>query len=398
MIRQAMEGQKQLEPRRLRAAAKQCQSALLEQLEALVAIESPSEDKSAVDRAAMLVAEWLQPLGGKVRWHRQKNLGDLLEVRLQPVHSRNNSRKPVLLLGHLDTVWPVGTLGIMPFRVSRGRAFGPGIFDMKAGVVMAVHALALLRQAEALHTSVIVLLNSEEEIGSPCSRVVTEKLAQECAAVFVLEPAQGLQGAYKTARKGVGQYAIHVLGLAAHSGVDFEQGHSAVLELARLLGKISRFTDLKSGLTVNPGLLQGGTRVNVIAAEATAEIDVRIARMPDAARIERLFRALRTTDRACTLTVTGGINRPPMERGPGTIALFHRAKELAAGLGFALTEASTGGGSDGNFTAALGIPTLDGMGAVGEGAHAAHESILLNALAPRTALLAAMIASHEPIE
>ena len=250
----------------------------------------------------------------------------------------------------------------------------------------------MLRERDAQTTPVVVLLVSDEEIGSPVSRAVTEKIAQECSAVFVLEPAQGLQGAYKTARKGVGDYSVHVRGVAAHSGVDFEKGHSAVLELARLIEKISGFTDLKTGLTVNPGKIFGGTRTNVIAAEAQAEVDVRIARMRDAARVERLFRGLKTSNRACTLTITGGMNRPPMERSRGTVALFQRAKELARDMGFELEEASTGGGSDGNFTAALGIPTLDGMGAVGEGAHATHESIVMSEMVKRTALLAAMIA------
>lgn len=378
------------DPRRLLLAAKKRQHAMLEQLEALVSVESPSDSKVAVDRASQLVARWLPAVGGKVRWHKQKQVGDLLEARF-----RGNGPQPaksILLLGHLDTVWPMGTLATMPFLASKGRIFGPGVYDMKAGVVMAVHALAMLREVEASTPPVIMLLNSEEEVGSPYSRAVTEKLARECSAVFVLEPAQGPQGAYKTARKGVGNYTVQVHGVAAHSGVDFDKGHSAVLELARLIEKISRFTDLKIGVTVNPGTVQGGTRVNVVAAEARAEIDVRIARMRDAAKVERLFRALRPTDRACTLKITGGINRPPMERSQGTVQLFRQAKELAGELGFLLEEASTGGGSDGNFTAALGVPTLDGMGAVGEGAHAPHESILLEALAPRTALLAAMIA------
>jgi glutamate carboxypeptidase len=385
------------DPKHLLAAAKHRQPEMLQHLKALVSVESPSENKAAVDCASRMVAGWLRTLGGKIRWHKQKTYGDLLEVRFYPVLSKkvkSDRSKPVLLLGHLDTVWPMGTLTAMPFRITKSRAFGPGIFDMKAGVVMALHALAMLHEAEALHAPVVMLLNSEEEVGSPCSRAVTEKIARECSVVFVLEPAQGTHGAYKTARKGVGHYSIHVQGVAAHSGVDFEKGHSAVLELARLLEKISRFANRKMGLTVNPGIIHGGTRVNVVAAEAWAEIDVRIARMRDAAWIERQFRTLHPADRACRVTITGGINRPPMERGMKTIRLFRQARELAHALGFALEEASTGGGSDGNFTAALGIPTLDGMGAVGEGAHAAHESILLKALAPRTALLAAMIANH----
>ena len=386
-----------VEPREMLQDAEKRQRRMLEQLRALVTIESPSENKVAVDRASRLVAGWCEGLGGKIRWHRQKKFGDLLEVRFGALGPRAGRRadarnKPILLLGHLDTVWPMGTLAKMPFRVAKGKAFGPGVYDMKAGVVMALHAVAMLRERQALTKPVVVLLVSDEEIGSPVSRVLTEKIARECSAVFVLEPTQGLRGAYKTARKGVGDYSVHVRGVAAHSGVDFEKGHSAVLELARLIEKISQFTDLKTGLTVNPGTICGGTRTNVIAAEAQAEIDVRIARMRDAARVEKLFRRLRATDRACTLTITGGMNRPPMERSPGTVALFQQAKEFARAMGFALEEASTGGGSDGNFTAALGIPTLDGMGAVGEGAHAAHESIVLSELAKRTALLAAMIA------
>jgi glutamate carboxypeptidase len=380
------------EPKQLLKDAKQRQKIMTEQLEALVSIESPSENKAAVDRASRLAAGWFEGAGGKIRWHRQKQFGDLLEVRFQATRLRTGAgKKPILLLGHLDTVWSMGTLATMPFRMTKGEIFGPGVYDMKAGVVMALHALAMLREAEAMTTPVVVLLHSDEEIGSPVSRPVTEKVARECAAVFVLEPAQGPRGAYKTARKGVGDYSVHVQGVAAHSGVDFEAGHSAVLELARLIEKISRFTDLKTGLTVNPGTICGGTRANVIAAEAQAEVDVRIARMRDAARVERLFRGLRVTDRGCRLTITGGMNRPPMERSRDTIKLFQQAQGLAGAMGFALEEASTGGGSDGNFTAALGIPTLDGMGAVGEGAHAAHESIVADKWVKRAALLAAMI-------
>ncbi|MHB8302054.1 MAG: M20 family metallopeptidase [Acidobacteriaceae bacterium] len=383
-------------PAQLLAHAKRRQSKMLADLKELVSVESPSDNKAAVDRASGLAAGWFAALGGKIRWHRQKHFGDLLEVRFHgggPGRQGASRRQPALLLGHLDTVWPLGTLEKMPFRSTKVRVSGPGVYDMKAGVVMAAHALAMLLEAGPLRSPAIVLLNSDEEVGSPCSRAITEKLAQQCSAVFVLEPAQGPQGAYKTARKGVGQYAVAVEGVAAHSGVDFESGHSAILEMARLIEQISGFTDLAIGLTVNPGTIHGGTRVNVVAAAAQAEIDVRIARTRDAARVERLFRSLRPTDRACKLKIAGGINRPPMERSAGTVQLFRQAAELARELGFVLEEASTGGGSDGNFTAALGVPTLDGMGAVGEGAHATHESILLDALAPRTALLAAMIAN-----
>ncbi len=372
----------------LLASARAEQDWLLGRTEELVRVESPSESKTGVDQAAALVAAWAAELGGRPRLHRQSQHGNLLEVRFGRLRA---GEKPVLLLGHLDTVWPVGTLARMPWRTSSERVSGPGVLDMKAGVAMALAAIRLLRQAGLRSKPAVLLLNSDEEIGSPVSRPLTESIAAQCEAVFVMEPAQSLAGAYKTARKGVGDYRLAVKGVAAHSGVDFGNGHSAVLELARLLGKVSRFTDGKRGITVNPGVIGGGTRSNVVAAEAWAEVDVRIAKMSDAARVERMFRSLRCEDKHCTLTVTGGINRPPMERKPGTIGLFRHAKRIAARMGFALEEAATGGGSDGNFTAALGIPTLDGMGAVGEGAHAEHESLLLAHLAPRTALLAGMM-------
>jgi glutamate carboxypeptidase len=279
----------------------------------------------------------------------------------------------------------------MPFRIAKGRAWGPGVLDMKAGVAMGLMAVEILREFDALQRPVIFLLNGDEEVGSTVSRAITEKLARECAAVFVLEPAQGPKGAYKTARKGVGGYTVRVTGVAAHAGVDFERGHSAIAELAWQLEKVRGFTELDRGLTVNAGVIRGGTRTNVIAAEAEAEIDVRVAQGKDAARIEKKFRSLRVRDRGCVLHVEGGMNRPPMERSRGTVALFRRAATLAAQIGFELGEASTGGGSDGNFTAAMGVPTLDGMGAVGEGAHASHESVVLESLIPRTALLAEMI-------
>jgi glutamate carboxypeptidase len=360
---------------------------MLEMIAELVGIESPTEERPAVNRCVALLENWIQSAGGKSKRTHQRTVGDLLVGRFGPAAGK---AKPLMLLGHLDTVWPLGTIKKMPFRVRGGRAWGPGVLDMKAGVVMALTALRLLREAD-LARPVILLLNSDEETGSEYSRTVTESLARRCASVFVLEPAQGLGGAYKTARKGVGHYRLQVHGIAAHSGVDFSQGHSAVLELGRQIERASAFTDRSRGITVNAGVIGGGTRSNVVAAEAWAEFDVRIARAVDGPRMDRRFRSLRAVDRRCTLEVAGGLNRPPMERTQGTVALFQRAATIAAGLGFQLQEAATGGGSDGNFTSALGIPTLDGMGAVGEGAHADKESILLDALVPRTALLAAMI-------
>jgi glutamate carboxypeptidase len=369
----------------LKRAVARSRPAMVQRLAELVGVESPTEDRTAVNRSVALVEQWVQAIGGRSKRSRQRAAGDHLIARFGPARAK---AKPVMLLGHLDTVWPLGTLGKMPFRVRAGRAWGPGVLDMKAGVVMALTALELL--GEQLARPVILLLNSDEETGSAHSRALTESLAAQCSAVFVLEPAQGLAGAYKTARKGIAGYRVQVDGVAAHSGVDFAHGHSAVLELARQIEIASGFTNLDRGITVNAGVIGGGTRSNVVAAEAWAEFDVRIARAADGAKIDRRFRGLRAVDRKCRLEVSGGLNRPPMERTRGTVELFRRAATLAAGLGFDLQEAATGGGSDGNFTSALGIPTLDGMGAVGEGAHADHESILLDALVPRTALLAAM--------
>jgi len=375
--------------RALLAGARRKQPALLNLIQKLLRAESPSDDKSAVDACVALAAAHAKALGGRVKLHRQRAFGDVLEARFGP-RSKPGYPKPTLLLGHLDTVWPLGTLKTMPCRIAEGRLWGPGSLDMKTGVAMAFTAIEMLTEAALLHREIVLLLNSDEEVGSPVSRPITERLAAQCAAVFVLEPAQGL--AYKTARKGTGNWRIDITGVAAHAGVDFQKGSSAIRELARVVEKVSAWTDLKRGLTVSVGLAGGGSKTNVIPAEAWAEVDVRITRKADDPRIERKFAALKPTDKRCTLAITGGINRPPMERTRGTVRLYHQARALAAELGFPLQEASTGGASDGNFTSALGIPTLDGMGAVGEGAHARHESIVIEHLAPRTALLAALLA------
>jgi glutamate carboxypeptidase len=374
--------------RALLAGARRKQAALLNLIERLVRVESPSNDKEAVDNCVALVAVHAKALGGRVKLHRQRAYGDVLEARFGP-KTKSGSLKPVLLLGHLDTVWPLGTLKTMPCRVADGRLWGPGTLDMKAGVAMAFTALEMLIEAGFPQREIVMLLNSEEEVGSPVSRPITETIAADCAAVFVLEPAQGL--AYKTARKGTGNWRIDIQGIAAHAGVDFEKGSSAIRELARIVETVSGWTDLPRGLTVSVGLAGGGSKTNVIPAEAWAEVDVRIARKANGPRIERKFSRLKPVDKRCNFTLTGGINRPPMERTRGTVRLYHQARELASELGITLDEAATGGASDGNFTSALGIPTLDGMGAVGEGAHARHESILVEHLAPRTALLAGML-------
>jgi glutamate carboxypeptidase len=375
--------------RALLAGARRKQPAIVELTRKLVLAESPSDQKAAVDACVALVAEQVKTLDGRVKLHRQRAWGNILEARFGPrKHAANE--KPILLLGHLDTVHPLGTLAKMPCKVANGKLWGPGTLDMKVGVAMALTAIEILAEAELLNREIILLLNSDEEVGSPVSRPITEAIASECSAVFVLEPAQGL--AYKTARKGTGDWRIEIAGVAAHAGVDFEKGASALRELARVIETVSNWTDLKRGLTVSVGAAGGGTKTNVIPAAAWAEVDVRIARKGDAARIERKFAALKAKDKRCTLTVTGGMNRPPMERTRGTVKLYRQARALAREIGLDLPEAATGGASDGNFTSALAIPTLDGMGAIGEGAHASHEAIVLEHLAPRTALLAALLA------
>jgi glutamate carboxypeptidase len=358
----------------------------------LVEIESPSDNKAAVDRIAEAVAQKFSRLGGEVRFHRSKDFGSHLQVNFG-----GKSAKPVLLLGHYDTVYPLGTIATMPCRVVGNQLTGPGVLDMKSGIALMLHALAALQewhgtgQHGGLPRPITVLLVSDEEVGSRSSRPITEALAKKAASVLVLEPSYGRLGAVKTARKGVGDYLVKVTGKASHAGLDFPKGVNAILELARQIEKISGFTDLKKGLTVNVGVVSGGSRTNVVPAEAAAQVDVRIARIKDAAGIDRKMRSLRPFNRKCKIEVTGGINRPPMERTAGVAALYAQAKAIARELGWKLGEAAVGGGSDGNFTAGLGIPTLDGLGGVGDGAHAPHEHILISELPRRAALMAGLI-------
>jgi glutamate carboxypeptidase len=270
---------------------------------------------------------------------------------------------------------------------------GPGVLDMKSGIALMLHALAALQDwhKERLPRPVTVLLVSDEEVGSDSSLAITGSLAKKAAAVLVLEPSYGLQGAVKTARKGVGEYLVKVTGKASHAGLDFQKGVNAILELAHQIEKVSSFTDLKKGLTINVGVVRGGSRTNIVPAEAAAQVDVRIARLKDGAGIDKKMRSLRPYNRKCKIEVTGGVSRPPMERTAGVAALYTQAAAIARELGWKLREAAVGGGSDGNFTASLGIPTLDGLGGVGDGAHAPHEHILISELPRRAALLAGLI-------
>lgn len=368
--------------------------AIVSTIRQLVESESPSDNKAAVDRLAEIVADKFAQLGGGIRIHKASDFGNHLQVDFG-----GRSAKPVLLLGHYDTVYPLGTLAHMPCAVSGDKLTGPGVLDMKSGIALMLHAISGLQEwhsrdkdkQTALPRPVTVLLVSDEEVGSDSSRPITESLAKKAAAVLVLEPSYGRQGAVKTARKGVGEYVVKVAGKASHAGLDFEKGVNAIRELAHQIEKLSSFTDLKKGLTVNVGIVSGGSRTNVVPAEASAQVDVRIARMKDAAGIDKKIRSLRALNRKCRIEISGGINRPPMERTTGVAALYAQAKDIAHELGWKLDEAAVGGGSDGNFTAGLGIPTLDGLGGVGDGAHATHEHILISELPRRAALIAGLI-------
>ena len=366
------------------------QDALVRTIREFVEIESPSDNKHAADRMGSFIAERFEAFGGRPRIHPADDYGNNVQIDFPG----REKAKPVLLLGHFDTVYPLGTLASMPCHEKDGRLHGPGVLDMKSGIALMLFAIeALQTWHSGLPRPVTVFLVSDEEVGSSSSRKTTESLARESAAVLVLEPAAGQRGAVKTARKGVGDYTLTVKGVAAHAGLDPGKGHSAILELARQITAIARLNDLQRGLSVNPGVIRGGTRTNVIAAEATVEIDVRIKEAKQAAALDRKFHSLKPFDKRCKLAVEGGINRLPMERNAGVASLYKKAQAIAKQIDWRLEEAAVGGGSDGNFTAGIGIPTLDGMGGVGEGAHAVHEHIVISELPRRALLLAGMIES-----
>ena len=370
----------------LRARRKEMLSAL----ERFVRAESPTDAKPAVDRfGRMVAAEW-RKRGLKIQVMRQTHAGDHLRIEWP---ARNPRDGQVLVLGHLDTVYPLGTLRQMPYRVARGRAFGPGIFDMKGGLVIALFAADALKRAGWLpQRSVVFLWNSDEETGSKSSRALIEREARGSTAVLVLEPASGLDGRVKTERKGVGTAELIVTGRAAHAGINPQDGINAARELALQIERISRLSDAKRGTTVSATVIEGGTRDNVIPASARAIFDLRARKPADMRALERRLRALRPILRGAKIEIRGGFSRPPLERR-NSAALFEHAKKLAQTMGLSLGEAATGGGSDGSLTAALGVPTLDGLGAVGEGAHSATENVLIDALPDRAALVAALLAT-----
>lgn len=357
---------------------------MIEALERLVSIESPSDDKRRCDACADQVAALFSEVTGApaVR-HRRPDSGDHLEIRLGP-----RDERPVLLLCHHDTVWPAGTIERLPFRVDGNRITGPGSYDMKAGIVEAAFALAL--GGSQPRRAVVVLSTSDEEIGSTSSRELIEETARRATAVLVLEPATS-GGAIKTARKGIADFHLSVEGRAAHAGVEPEKGVSAVEELARQVLALKSLENRELGTTINVGVVEGGTRPNVVAASARAEIDVRFSKAGEAERVVEAIRRLSPQLGGARLQVEGGVDRPPLERRDGVIRLAALAQTIASEMGFELPESATGGGSDGNFTAALGIPTLDGLGPDGGGAHADSEHLLIESWMRRTVLLQQLI-------
>jgi glutamate carboxypeptidase len=353
--------------------------------------ESPSTEKEAADRCAEIVAAEWGKRAVSVSLIPQRERGNHIRIVWRPAGTKISGQ--LLVLGHYDTVYATGTIQKMPFRLGGGNAYGPGVFDMKAGIVQALFALdALLQTKTHVGKQIVFLWTSDEEIGSESSRKLLESEAKRSAAVFVLEPSLGPKGFLKTARKGVGEVELIVHGKASHAGLAPEEGVNAVHELALQIAKILRWNDPDRGVSVNADVIKGGTRVNVIAEQSRAIVDLRALRISDMRAVEKKLHALKPILRGAKLVVRGGFSRAPMERQVSA-ALFARAKALAAQMGISLDEATAGGGSDGNLTAALGVPTLDGLGAVGDGAHSAHEHILVKAMPERAAVLAALLAN-----
>ena len=378
-----------LDPKALLAYCQSDMDAFLRCLRRAVEIESPSLNPKAIDRMANFFAREFRNHAAKVRFLRNSRAGSAVVAEFW---GEARDARPILLLGHLDTVWDVGTLREMPFQVREGRAYGPGIFDMKSGIVCGLWAVQALSVAKVTPPGPVrFFLNADEEVSSFAFRDDLLAEARGARAVLVLEPAAA-QGAVKTARKGVGEFQVTVHGRSAHAGINPSAGVNAISELARQIPRIERLARPRKGLTVNVDVIQGGTRVNVIPELAMARVDVRVPTVRDRDRIETRMRALSAINPDVKLEITGGVNRPPMERKMAS-GLFRTARDLGRRMGLELKEASTGGGSDGNFTAALGIPTLDGLGGTGDGAHARHEHVILSELPQRAALLAALLAS-----
>lgn len=378
---------------RIQSLARTALPEMTDDLRALVELETPSDDKELLTAGLAAIEEWTHRRLGppdERRHHDGGPHGDMLELLYE-----GTSPETVLILCHYDTVWPAGTLAEWPFRITEdGRASGPGVFDMKCGLMQAVWALRLLRELDLPRPAVRLFLNGDEEIGSPASQPHVERLSEGVAATLVCEASAGPEGALKTRRKGGGIFELTVEGVEAHAGLEPERGASAVHALAQLVTRMAGLGDPELGTTVNVGVISGGTGRNVVAGRARCGIDVRIAVPAETARVDAAFAALRPSDPRVSVTLTGGWSRPPMVPNPASQLLFKQAQAIAAELGWTARETSVGGASDGNFVAALGRPVLDGLGAVGDGAHARHEHVVLEHLPDRTALIAGLLSAN----
>ena len=368
---------------------RQRSNATLALLQQIVALESPTGDKAAVDQLISWIEQQLQTRGWSVERLAQVDVGDVLIARLA---GSSADERPLHLMTHIDTVWPIGTIERLPWRTEGDRQFGPGVYDMKAAVAMLLTATDVLRDLAVPHRPLVWTINTDEEIGSPASRPILEAVAREAELVLCFEPPVPPHGALKTERKGVGMFTLNVQGRATHAGADHAAGVNAVEELARQIQRLHALTNYDTGTTVNVGLVHGGSARNVVPASAIAEIDLRVSTMAEAERVLPTIMDTTSLVPGTTVHIEGGLNRPPMERTPQIVAAFERAAAIGAEIGQQLFEGSTGGGSDGNFTAAIGVPTLDGLGCPGDGAHADTEHILLSELPGRTALIAAVLA------
>lgn len=358
----------------------------------LVRLESPSFDKRAVDSCVELIAAQWRRRGARVQILRESKRGN--HIRAELWLGKGKPSGQIMILGHFDTVYPLGTITKMPFRVSGGRAWGPGTFDMKAGLVQALFAADALRAMKIRPRKRLVFFwNSDEEIGSHSSRRAIEREARRSDAVLVLEPAFGPEGRLKTSRKGVGTAEIIVTGRSAHAGIDPKSGVNAVHELALQIARLAKLNSSRRGITVQATVISGGTASNVVPDHARADVDIRYSRLADAKPLNQKLHSIKPILPGARVEIRGGVNRPPLERTPAVRELFARAQSLMREMGLSLGEASTGGGSDGNLTAALGVPTLDGLGAVGDGAHSPREHVVIRALPERTALLARLLAT-----
>ncbi len=371
--------------REILAYLRSCQNEMIELLGKFTDTDSPSTGKSYVDKFAELVVKEWNLLGANVTMLPQEKYGNHVRAEW------GSGNQSILVLCHMDTVWDAGETKKRPFRVKDGKAYGPGAYDMKAGIVQGLFAIkALIHMGLTTSKKIVVLHTSDEEIGSPSSRPIIEEEAKKAVAVLVLEPsARG--GALKTWRKGVGGFTVSIKGRASHAGADYEQGISAITEAAHQILHLHNLTDLEEGTTVNVGVIKAGTRSNVVAEEAVLDVDIRVKTMDAAQRIVPKIQALRPIDPRISLSIEGGLNRPPMERNDKNLYLFKLAQTVGNEMGIELVESGTGGGSDGNFTSALGIPTLDGLGAIGDGGHAVTEYVLTSGLPDRAAIIAGLM-------